>query len=178
MNHRGGGKNIAWTLVAAMVLLPGRADAERAKSPADATVYIRLVGSLHADIEEAGVKRAIDVERVEIATGSGFVISPFGYVVTNNHVVASGEQFLLTRGTQHIKITTKVDKRAKQFRLTWTETGGPHVKEPTHRSFGMRLIEQSFVGQLQGAARVQFEPKGLVCKLDVPLAVLQALNSH
>ena len=102
--------NIAWTLVAAMVLFPDCAHAERATSPGDATVYIRLVGSLHADIEEAGVKRAVDVERVEIATGSGFVISPFGYVVTNNHVVASGEPFLLTRGIQHIKITTKVSR--------------------------------------------------------------------
>jgi S1-C subfamily serine protease len=110
MHHCRGGMTIAWTLVAAMVLFPDRADAERAKSPADATVYIRLVGSLHADIEEAGVKRAIDVDRVEIATGSGFVISPFGYLVTNNHVVASGEQFLLTRGIQHVKITTKVSR--------------------------------------------------------------------
>jgi S1-C subfamily serine protease len=99
---------IALTLVAAVLLLPGRAHAERAKSPADATVYIRLVGSLHAEIDEAGLKRTIDVDRVEIATGSGFVISPFGYVVTNNHVVSGSEQFLLTRGIQQIKITTKV----------------------------------------------------------------------
>ena len=77
-----------------------------------------------------------------------------------------------------VKITTKIDKRAKQFRLTWAETGGPLVQEPTRRSFGMRLIEQSFVGQLQGAARVKFEPSGVVCKLDVPLAVLQASNSN
>src|SRR5262245_62192594 len=110
MHLRRHSMNIAWTLVAATAFFPVRAYAERAKSPGDATVYIRLVGSLHADIEEAGVKRAVDVERVEIATGSGFVISPFGYVVTNNHVVASGEPFLLTRGIQHIKITTKVSR--------------------------------------------------------------------
>ena len=73
-----------------------------------------------------------------------------------------------------VKITTKVDERAKQFRLTWAETGGPIVQAPTHRSFGMRLIERSFVSQLEGAARVKFEPAGVVCKLDVPLAVLQA----
>jgi len=73
-----------------------------------------------------------------------------------------------------VNITTKVDKKANQFRLTWAETGGPLVKEPTQRSFGMRLIEKSFVSQLQGSARVKFERSGVVCKLDVPLAVLQA----
>jgi two-component sensor histidine kinase len=77
-----------------------------------------------------------------------------------------------------VKITTKVDKRAKQFRLTWVENDGPPVREPTRRSFGMRLIEQSFVSQLQGAATVEFEPSGVVCKLDVPLAVLQTPQSN
>jgi two-component sensor histidine kinase len=73
-----------------------------------------------------------------------------------------------------VNITTKVDKRAKEFRLTWAERDGPPVREPTRRSFGMRLIEQSFVGQLHGAANVAFKPAGIVCQLDVPLAVIQA----
>jgi two-component sensor histidine kinase len=73
-----------------------------------------------------------------------------------------------------IKITTKVDKRAEKFRLTWAEEGGPAVNDPTHRSFGMRLIQHSFVNQLQGTARVRFEPTGLICELDVPLTVIQA----
>jgi two-component sensor histidine kinase len=77
-----------------------------------------------------------------------------------------------------VRITTKVDKRAKRFRLTWAEKGGPSVQEPTRRSFGMRLIEQSFVGQLQGSANVKFERAGIVCQLDVPLAVLQAPQSN
>ena len=47
------------------------------------------------------------------------------------------------------------------------------MQEPTRRSFGMRLIEQSFVSQLQGTAKVKFVPTGAVCELDVPLAALQ-----
>jgi hypothetical protein len=61
----------------AVLLMPGRAVAERARSAADATVFIRLIGSVHADIDENGIKRSEDFERVEIGTGSGFVISPF-----------------------------------------------------------------------------------------------------
>jgi two-component sensor histidine kinase len=76
-----------------------------------------------------------------------------------------------------IEITARVAKRATRFRLTWAEKGGPPVKKPTHRSFGMRLIEQSFVGQLQGTARVKFDPAGVICELDVPLAAIQATNS-
>jgi S1-C subfamily serine protease len=97
-------------LAAAVLLVPMSARAERAKSPADATVFIRLVGSLHADVEENGVKRTIDLDRVEIGTGSGFVISPFGYVITNHHVVSSGEPFVLVRGAQHAQVTVKVSR--------------------------------------------------------------------
>jgi two-component sensor histidine kinase len=80
--------------------------------------------------------------------------------------------------TGSVKITTKVDKRAKNFRLTWTEKNGPAVQQPTRRSFGLRLIEQSFVGQLQGSANVKFSPSGIVCRLDVPLAALQLPESN
>ena len=80
----------------------------------------------------------------------------------------------LSSAKGRVKITTEVDKRAEQFRLTWAETGGPLVQEPTQRNFGMRLIEKSFVSQLQGSAQVKFEASGVVCKLDIPLAALRA----
>ena len=47
------------TLVASVVVGQGTALAERAATPADATVFIRLVGSVHAEIEEAGAAKQI-----------------------------------------------------------------------------------------------------------------------
>jgi S1-C subfamily serine protease len=98
------------TLAVALLLMAGPADAQRAKSPADATVFVRLVGSVHAEIEEAGVKRAIDVNHVEIGTGSGFVISPHGYVLTNDHVVNNSEPFLVASGMRQARVTLKLSR--------------------------------------------------------------------
>ena len=84
-----------------LVLLPGTAYAQRANSPADATVFIRLVGSVHVEVDDVpvgGVRRVVDVDHVEIGSGSGFVISPYGHILTNQHVIANAEQ-LLTRAT-------------------------------------------------------------------------------
>jgi two-component sensor histidine kinase len=58
--------------------------------------------------------------------------------------------------------------------IEWTESGGPPVRAPSHRSFGLRLIEHSFVNQLHGRANLDFAVSGVVCTLDIPLALLKA----
>ncbi len=53
--------------------------------------------------------------------------------------------------------------------LRWEESGGPPVRPPSRRGFGTRLIERSLAGDLQGQARIEFDPAGLVCTITAPV---------
>ena len=57
------------TLTTLLVIGQGGVSAQRAVTPADATVFIRLVGSVRAEVEEAGApKQTADLTRVENPT--------------------------------------------------------------------------------------------------------------
>jgi two-component sensor histidine kinase len=71
-----------------------------------------------------------------------------------------------------VEITSVLDEDAQRFKLIWEEKNGPAVKPPTRRSFGTRLIESSLARLLHGDARLRFEPSGVVCEFDFPLAAL------
>ena len=83
----------------------------------------------------------------------------------------------LSNATGRVSITSFIDDSQKLFRLKWAESGGPTVAVPTRRGFGSRLIEHSFVRQLQGEAQLTFAPSGVVCVLDIPLAALKLPQS-
>jgi PAS domain S-box-containing protein len=53
--------------------------------------------------------------------------------------------------------------------LTWTETGGPPVSPPTRRGFGSRLIERGLASELSGEAHIDFQPSGVVCRIEAGL---------
>jgi two-component sensor histidine kinase len=78
----------------------------------------------------------------------------------------------LSNANGRVAISAAIDASKERFGFTWVETGGPSVQTPTRASFGTRLIEQGFVGELRGEAHLSFEPSGVVCNLDIPLASL------
>jgi two-component sensor histidine kinase len=84
----------------------------------------------------------------------------------------------LSNAEGHVEITSVLDEDAQRFKLIWEEKGGPIVKEPTRRSFGTRLIENSLARLLHGDARLRFEPTGVICEFDFPLASLRAAHAN
>lgn len=56
--------------------------------------------------------------------------------------------------------------------IIWSETGGPPVKPPDRRGFGLELLESIMSQEFSGAAKLEFLPTGLCCQLSVPVGPL------
>jgi PAS domain S-box-containing protein len=57
----------------------------------------------------------------------------------------------------------------EELHLLWRETGGPQVREPTSRGFGLFMIERILAQDLDGRVSTMFEPEGLVCEIHAPM---------
>jgi two-component sensor histidine kinase len=78
----------------------------------------------------------------------------------------------LSNGVGQIMVHWKLNGPSlpRRLHLRWEESKGPPVQKPARRGFGTRLIERSLVHDLDGEARIEFAPAGVVCSVDAPLA--------
>jgi PAS domain S-box-containing protein len=58
---------------------------------------------------------------------------------------------------------------ADTLTLHWAESGGPPIKTPSARSFGLKVIKASIEQQLGGQATFDWNPRGLRCDLTIAL---------
>jgi PAS domain S-box-containing protein len=57
-----------------------------------------------------------------------------------------------------------------ELHLHWSESGGPPVRPPVRRGFGLELIERSVAHELGGQAVLAYPIGGASCRITVPLA--------
>lgn len=57
-----------------------------------------------------------------------------------------------------------------QIHLTWKERDGPPVADDAPEGFGTKLIEQACAYELDGAAELRLEPKGLTAGIVFPVS--------
>jgi two-component sensor histidine kinase len=55
-----------------------------------------------------------------------------------------------------------------KLRLTWEESGGPPVRQPSRQGFGSRLIK-GLSQDLAGEVTLTYERSGLICVFEIPL---------
>jgi two-component sensor histidine kinase len=130
----------------------------------------KLADVIHAAIEPFENKdtRRFVVRNIPMEIGPGAVLP---LTMSLNELCTNAVKYgALSNATGRVEIATIADD--KMLRLTWTERGGPVVREPTQRSFGSRLIGR-LAEQLHGDVRLNYESEGLVYKLNVPLTALR-----
>lgn len=74
----------------------------------------------------------------------------------------------LSTGAGRVTLNWRID--GDSLELCWTESNGPPVEMPTHRGFGLTVIEHSLNASLGGHVDLYFAPQGLVCKIRFPLS--------
>ncbi len=63
------------------------------------------------------------------------------------------------------------------FELTWTERGGPSVGQPTHRGFGVTLLERVTGRELGGEALLEFRPDGARARITADATAMAATEA-
>jgi two-component sensor histidine kinase len=58
----------------------------------------------------------------------------------------------------------------QRLSLSWSERGGPAVKQPTHKGFGSTLLQRVLAQQCNADIAIEYAPDGLVFRMDAPLA--------
>ncbi len=70
-----------------------------------------------------------------------------------------------------IQVNWRIERPPAQpamLRIEWRERGGPPVAVPKRHGFGTRFIEGSIAAELQGTARLDYDPAGFRCTMNIP----------
>ncbi|UFZ03156.1 PAS domain-containing protein [Bradyrhizobium ontarionense] len=73
-------------------------------------------------------------------------------------------------GSILITWTAKTTPAGERLLLRWEENGGPPVTPPAHKGFGSRVLERGLAHELDGTVQLDYQPNGLICTIDIPLA--------
>jgi S1-C subfamily serine protease len=81
---------------------------ERVADATEASVFIRVIGTVEIEVDSSWEQSAEERD-IELGTGSGFVFTPYGHVLTNHHVI-SGDSFAARLGDREVRTRLVVER--------------------------------------------------------------------
>jgi two-component system, chemotaxis family, CheB/CheR fusion protein len=77
----------------------------------------------------------------------------------------------LSTAAGHVDLAWRIDipDAGPQLTFSWTERDGPAVEPPPNEGFGASFIKRCMQYELEGKAKLRFEPRGLRCTIAFPL---------
>ena len=75
----------------------------------------------------------------------------------------------LSNASGMVKVSWTLEPDSRLLKLRWAEEGGPQVSKPSHRGFGLRLIEHGLGREISGKVNMDFRSEGLLCEWDMKL---------
>ncbi|MGB8632666.1 MAG: HWE histidine kinase domain-containing protein, partial [Xanthobacteraceae bacterium] len=130
---------------------------------------ISLRELLMAELEPYGVHESsrfiLNGQDAQLTSAMALVLGlAFHELATN-----AGKYGALSVASGSVEIAWKIVAGERRLRLNWIETGGPAVKKPTRTGMGSRLIEKGLLYEFGGEARIDFDPSGVQCLINMPL---------
>lgn len=124
-----------------------------------------------AAVNSAGVsgRVRIDGPAVEVGSKAGLNVALLVHELATNALKHGS----LSVGSGQVDLTWHTDSSDNKelLRLTWRETKGPQVVEPSGTGFGSRLISAGLNGS--GTVDMKYHPSGLVCEIAASVADLK-----
>ena len=143
----------------------GRAHDLLTRSSWENATISSTVRSAIEPFDQGGGRFIISGEDIRITSSS--VIA---FAMTLNELCTNTTKFgALSLPDGHVDLSWRLE--GDRVHLSWVESGGPSVIQPTRKGFGTRMIT-SLGQQLKGEVKLDYDPGGFVYTLNLPVEAL------
>src|SRR5690606_34209261 len=110
---------------------------------------------------------ALDGEAIPLEPRQGLGLSLILHELATN----AAKYGALSNSAGRLHLSWQIDggDKGRRISLLWQETGGPPVRAPDDKGFGMQLIERACTYELEGEVELDYAAGGLSCRVTFPI---------